>query len=58
MSRCEDKGDVAGEWRFVGSPKFHFWGKRTMPWTNINSDWMSNSSSGLCTRAHKNRRLD
>ena len=24
------------------------WGKCTMPLTNINSDWMSNASSGLC----------
>ena len=39
---------VAGEGRVVGVPKFHFWGKCTMPLTNINSDWMSNASSGLC----------
>ena len=31
----------------VGIPKFHSWGKCTMPLTNINSDWMSNASSGL-----------
>ena len=44
------RGDsgVAGEGRVVGIPKFHFWGKCTMPLTNINSDWMSNASSGLC----------
>ena len=44
------KGDsgVAGEGRVVGVPKFHSWGKCTMPLTNINSDWMSNASSGLC----------
>ena len=44
------KGDsgVAGEGRVVGIPKFHSWGKFTMPLTNINSDWMSNASSGLC----------
>ena len=43
------KGDsgVAGERRVVGIPKFHSWGKYTMPLTNINSDWMSNASSGL-----------
>ena len=44
------KGDsgVADEGRVVGIPKFHSWGKFTMPLTNINSDWMSNASSGLC----------
>ena len=43
------RGDsgVAGERRVVGVPKFHSWGKCTMPSTNINSDWMSNASSGL-----------
>ena len=43
------KGDsgVAGEGRVVGVPKFHSRGKCTMPLTNINSDWMSNASSGL-----------
>ena len=43
------RGDsgVAGEGRVVGVPKFHSWGKCTMPLTNINSDWMSNTSSGL-----------
>ena len=44
-SRCDG---VAGEGRVVGVPKFHSWGKCTMPLTNINSDWMSNASSGLC----------
>ena len=29
---------VAGEGRVVGIPKFHSWGKCTMPLTNINSD--------------------
>ena len=43
-------GGVAGEGRVVGIPKFHSWGKCTMPLTNINSDWMSNASSGLCIR--------
>ena len=38
---------VAGEGRVVGIPKFHSWGKCTMPLTNIDSDWMSNASSGL-----------
>ena len=44
------RGDsgVAGEGRVVALPKFHLWGKCTMPLTNINSDWMSNASSGLC----------
>ena len=44
------RGDsgVAGEGRVVGVPKFHSWGNCTMPLTNINSDWMSNASSGLC----------
>ena len=39
---------VAGEGRVVGAPKFYSWGKYTMPLTNINSDWMSNASCGLC----------
>ena len=45
-----DSGDsgVAGEGRFAGIPKFHSWGKCTMPLTNINSGWRSNASSGLC----------
>ena len=44
------RGDsgVAAEGRVVGIPKFHSWGKCTMPLTNINSDCMSNASSGLC----------
>ena len=44
------RGDsgVAGEGRVIGVPKFHSWGKCTMPLTNINSDWKSNASSGLC----------
>ena len=44
------RGDsgVAGEGRVVGIPKFYSCGKCTMPLTNINSDWMSNASSGLC----------
>ena len=41
------EGVVAGEGS-VGVSKFH-WSKYTMPLiTNINSDWMSNSSAGLC----------
>ena len=40
-------GGVAGEGRVVGVPKFHSWGRYTMQLTNINSDWMSNASSGL-----------
>ena len=43
-----DEGGVAGERRVVGVPTFHSWGKCTMHLTNINSDWMSNASSGLC----------
>ena len=39
---------VAGEARVVGVPKFYSWSKCTMPLTNINLDWMSNASSGLC----------
>ena len=46
------EGGVAGEGRVVGVPKFHSWGKCTMPLTNINSDWMSNASSGLCINLH------
>ena len=38
---------VARNTRVVGAPKFHSWGKCTMPLTNINSDWMSNAFSGL-----------
>ena len=51
-SRCEGVciyGGIAGEGRVVGIPMFHFWGKCTMPLTNINSDWMPNASYGLCT---------
>ena len=40
-------GGVAGEGKVVGVPKFHSWGKCTMTLRNTNSDWMSNSSSGL-----------
>ena len=46
------EGGVAGEGRVVGVPKFHSWGKCTMPLTNINSDWMSNASSGLWINLH------
>ena len=44
------RGDsgVAGEGRVVGLPKFHSSGKCTVPLTNINSDWMSKPSFGLC----------
>ena len=44
-SCCEG---VASEGRVVGVPNFHSLGKSTMPLANINSDWMSNTSSGLC----------
>ena len=43
-----DDSGVAGEGRAVGVPKFHSWGKYTMPLTNISTDRMSNASSGLC----------
>ena len=43
-----DDSGVAGEGRVVDIPKFYSWGKCTMPLTNINSDRMSNASSGLC----------
>ena len=46
--RGDHKSGVAGEGRDVGVPKFHSWGKCTMPLTNINSDWRFNASSGLC----------
>ena len=38
-------GGVAGKGKVVGVPKFHSWGKCTMPLMNINSDWMSNIST-------------
>ena len=41
-------GGVDGEGGIVSVPKLSSWGKCTMPLTNINSDWMSNASSGLC----------
>ena len=43
-----DEGGVAGEGRVVGVPKFHSWGKCTMPLMSINSDWMSNASLLVC----------
>ena len=43
-SCCEG---VTSEGRVVGVPNFHSLGKSTMPLANINSDWMSNTSSGL-----------
>ena len=39
---------VADEGKVVGIPKFHSWGKCTMPLMNINSDWISDAFSGLC----------
>ena len=42
------EGAVAGEGRVVGVPKFHSWGKCILPLTNINSDRISNTYSGLC----------
>ena len=44
----KNEDGVAGEERVVGVPKFHSWGKCTMLLTNINSDWITNASSGLC----------
>ena len=40
-------GGETGDGRVLGEPKIHSWGKCTMPLMNINSDWMSNASSGL-----------
>ena len=51
-SRCEGCLVSMVEERVVGVPKFHSWGKCAMPLTNINSDWMSNASSGLCIILH------
>ena len=43
------EGGVAGEEKLVGAPKFHSWGNYTMPLPKkVQSDWMSNASSGLC----------
>ena len=41
-------GCVTGEGRVVGMLKFHSCGKCNMPFMNINSDWTSNASTGLC----------
>ena len=46
------EGSVAGEGSVVGVTKFHSWDKCAIPLTNINSDWMSNASSGLCIILH------
>ena len=47
------EGGVAGEEKLVGAQKFYCWGNYTMlPLTNINSDWMSNTSSGWCITLH------
>ena len=46
------EGGVAGEGKVVGLPKFHSWGKCTMPLTNINSNWMSNASVTAPQDAH------
>ena len=42
------EGGVTGEGKLVRVPMFHSCGKCTMSLTNIQSDWMSNASSGLC----------
>ena len=42
------EGGVADEGRVVGVPTLHSWCKCNMPLMNINSDWMSNTYSGLC----------
>ena len=39
---------VAGEGRVAGIPKCHSWDNYTIPLMNIDSDWMSDASSGLC----------
>ena len=39
---------VAGERKLVGKTKLHFLGVCIMVLLNIQSDWMSNTSSGLC----------
>ena len=46
-TRLGRQSGVAGEGRVVGIPKFYSWSECTMPLMNINSDWMSNASSGL-----------
>ena len=40
METLRDDSSVASERIIVGVSKFHSWGKYTMPFTNINSDWM------------------
>ena len=47
-----DEGGVAGEEKLVGAPNCHSWANYTMPLTNIQSDWMSNASSGLCSNLY------
>ena len=48
---CDGWGWCSWWSRVVHVPKFHSWVKSTMPLANINSDWMSNTSSDLITRA-------
>ena len=43
---------VAGEGRVVGVRKFHSRDKCTIALTNINSNWMSNASSGLYVKIY------
>ena len=45
---AKGEGGVAGKENLVGTPKFHSWSNCTMPLTNVQSDWMSNTFSGLC----------
>ena len=40
METLRGDSGIAGERIIVGVSKFHSWGKYTMPFTNINSDWM------------------
>ena len=43
---------VADEGRVIDAAKFHSWSKYATPLTNVNSDWMSNASSGLWIILH------
>ena len=45
-------GGVAGEGRVFGVPKLYSWGKCTMSLTNINSDWIYITSSGVLSITH------
>ena len=47
-----DEGSTAGRETLVGEPKFPPLSKCVMKPTNIHSDWMSNTFSGLCIKLH------